>query len=97
MAEVLKYQLYLTLMQKLTLSKGAQLLDVQPQGGALSLWAACKSRIIASDDSEAVTIYMIGTGHEVPKDAVRYITTLQLENQTDQNVLVVHIYEGPRE
>lgn len=94
MAEILKYKLHLTRRQELTLSKGAELLDVQEQAGELSLWAKVEGRIIDSSNSESVAIYMIGTGHEVPVDVGRYITTLQV--QTPDALLVVHVYEGPR-
>lgn len=94
MAEVLKYKVHLTYRQFLTLSKEAKLLTVQEQNGELCLWAEVAGRVISSENSEPVTIYMVGTGHEVPEDAVRYITTVQV--QTPSELLVIHIYEGPR-
>jgi hypothetical protein len=89
--EILKYMVFLTAMQKLTLSKGAVILDVQEQDGALALWAAHATRIISAENSEEVTLYMIGTGDQIPSDYVRYICTIQ------HGKLVVHIFEGPRE
>lgn len=94
MAEILKYKLHLTWRQALNLSKGAKLLSVQEQAGELTLWAEVAGRIITAETSESVTIYMVGTGHEVPEDAGRYITTIQVQNVTE--VLVIHVYEGPR-
>ena len=94
MAEILKYKLHLTWRQALNLSKGAKLLSVQEQAGELTLWAEVAGRIITAETSESVTIYMVGTGHEVPQDAGCYITTIQVQNVTE--VLVIHVYEGPR-
>lgn len=94
MAEILKYKLHLTYAQNLNLSKDARLLDVQDQGGELTLWAEVSGRIISAESSSAVTIYMVGTGHDVPKDAVRHLRTIQV--QTPLQLLVIHIYEGPR-
>lgn len=94
MAEVLKYKLHLTHRQFITLSKDAKLLTVQEQAGELCLWAEVAGRIVSAEGSDPVTIYMVGTGHEVPEDAVRYITTIQV--QTPAELLVVHVYEGPR-
>ena len=95
MAEVLKYKVHLTHRQHLNLSKGAKLLTVQEQAGELCLWAETQGRIIDTSNSENVTIYMCGTGHELPDDRVRHINTLQV--QTPNELLVVHVYEGPRE
>lgn len=94
MAEVLKYKVHLTYRQLLNLSKAAKLLTIQEQQGELCLWAEVAGRIVSAETSESVTIYMIGTGHEVPEDAVRYICTIQVISGTE--VLVIHVYEGPR-
>lgn len=94
MAEVLKYKVHLTHKQSLNLSKDAKLLTVQEQAGELCLWAEVGGRIISADNSASVDIYMIGTGHDVPEDVVRYICTVQV--QTPAQLLVIHIYEGPR-
>lgn len=94
MAEILKYKLHLTHKQHLNLSKDAKLLDIQDQNGELTLWAEVSGRIISSENSAAVDIYMIGTEHDVPADAVRHIRTLQVKTPTE--LLVIHIYEGSR-
>lgn len=94
MAEVLKYKVHLTHKQSLNLSKDAKLLTVQEQAGELCLWAEVGGRIVSAHASQSVDIYMIGTGHDVPDDVVRYICTVQV--QTPLQLLVIHIYEGPR-
>lgn len=93
--QILKYKLHLTGEQFLTLSKDAVLLTVQVQDGELTLWAETQGRVIDTSNSANITIYMVGTGNDMPERVGRYITTVQVE--TPRGVLVVHIYEGPRE
>lgn len=94
MAEILKYKVHLTRLQTLTLNKGAEILTVQEQAGELCMWAKVSGRVIDAANSELVSIYMVGTGHEVPVDASRYINTIQVDNGGE--LLIIHVYEGPR-
>lgn len=94
MAEILKYKVHLTRLQTLTLNKGAEILTVQEQAGELCMWAKVSGRVIDAANSESVSIYMVGTGHEVPVDASRYVTTVQVN--TGGELLVIHVYEGAR-
>lgn len=99
--EILKYKLFLTLRQTLMLHKDAQILNVQPQGGELCLWATSASRLVSSENSRERTILMLPTGQAMPDDAGRYITTLQLlspdkfdPDNNPPDVLVIHIFEA---
>lgn len=99
--EILKYKLFLTTRQTLTLHKDAQILDVQPQNGELCLWATSASRLVSSEHSRERTILMLPTGQAMPDDTGRYITTIQLltpdkfdpENNAP-DVLVIHVFEA---
>lgn len=94
MATVLKYQLHLTAQQRVALSAGAVLLTVTEQSGVLCLWAEVAGRILDTSGMNIVTVYMVPTGSPVPDDAVRYLCTVQMNTGTE--LLVVHVYEGPR-
>jgi hypothetical protein len=66
---------------------GARVLDAQPQGDVLQLWALV--------DPEAPRtwrdFYVVGTGHELPETAVewKHISTVQFKGGR----LIVHVFE----
>jgi len=59
-----KYELQVTDMQQVEVPKGAKLLSVANQNGALCLWAI----VDASKPRETRHIEIIGTGNPVPTD-----------------------------
>lgn len=73
MNTIYKYPLKRTDIQTLELTDRAQILSVQLQGGELTLWA----RLNTHDMKTICTIYIIGTGHDIPYEvSLFYITTV---------------------
>lgn len=92
-----KYRLALTDTQTIRMPKEAKILTVQPQMSRrittdnsppdeyLQLWAIVDPTALMSD--RQISIY--GTGHTMPKDPGRYISTVQLQGGS----LVLHVFE----
>ena len=85
MKRILKYKLDITDYQKLPLGKNAQILAVQIQNEEICLWAIVEIGCAPHD----VIIRMFGTGHEMSKDDLRYIGTIQQWN----GKLIWHVFK----
>lgn len=84
MVTVFKYPLELTDEQHVDIPAGAELLTVQVQHDAPTLWA----RVDTTRPAEQRLIRLAGTGH--PNAVGRYLATIQLLGGT----LVLHAFEG---
>jgi hypothetical protein len=81
-----KYDLQITDMQQVEMPKGAELLSVANQDGALRLWA----KVDADKERESRYIEVIGTGNPIPQDMGvdrRFIGTAML------SPFVWHVFE----
>ncbi len=87
MKKIFKYPLEITDSQEIHLSPNCQLLSVQIQNGAPTLWA------MVDPDARMfpVTVYVIGTGNPVPSEVntAIYVDTVQL------NGFVWHVFVNP--
>lgn len=85
MKRIFKFPLQITDIQKIRMPKDSSLLTVQVQKGTPCLWA------LVDTDKEAVErlIGIIGTGHPVPENVLRYIGTFQVLEGT----FVGHVFE----
>lgn len=79
-----KFPLAITDLQRVEVPKGAMILTVQAQAGALCLWAVVPD---AQAKSETIVIEIIGTGIEAPAASRAYIATVQL------TALVWHVFQ----
>lgn len=82
---IYKYNLPLDVTFAIDMPAGARILDVQPQGSFISLWA-----IVDIDQTEIVTrsFQLVGTGHPIPMEhASEHIGTCQLGDY------VWHVFE----
>lgn len=86
MKTVYKYQIELTDQPKVQLPKGAEILCVQPQHGALMLWA----RVNTEQPLEDRYVRIAGTGHPLEGAPGRYINTFFIH----QGSLVFHVFEA---
>lgn len=82
-SRVYKYPIPRAGVMRLPIPKGAEILTVQVQRGAMCLWARVDDNQGADEFRK---IAVVGTGHPVPKDG-RYIATVQFGD------LVFHIFE----
>jgi len=83
--KVLKWQLEVKDYQTLLLPKGAKVLDIQPKGESVYLWALCD--LEADKEPRKFAIY--GTGYPVPEEPGQYQATVQLY----EGSFVGHIFE----
>lgn len=81
---IFKYPLILTSRQVLRVPIYSIDLSCQLQGDTLCLWMAVDPEAALID----YPVTIVGTGHEVPKDAGGYISTVQMGE------FVWHIYGG---
>lgn len=87
MNRIYKYPLSVTDEQVVLLPTGAQILTVQAQCDNVCLWAMVNP---TSPNSEAITIRIHGTGHEISDpERLEYINTFQLYN----GKLVFHAFK----
>lgn len=86
MKRIFKFPLQVADLQKVSLPKDSIFLTVQVQRGIPCLWAL----VDTDKETEDRFIRIIGTGHSVPENVLRYIGTFQaLEN----NWFVGHVFE----
>lgn len=65
--------------------KGAEIISVQKQDGAISIWAICNT--IAEKERREFVCYF--TGDYLPKNPGKFLTTIQLEHAG----YVLHVFE----
>lgn len=70
---IYKYHLELVPRQEIALPIYAHLLSIQLQRDTVCLWAA----VHPSNETQPLRIILVGTGHEIPVDAERYLGTVQ--------------------
>ena len=83
-----KFNLETTDYQTVKMPKGAEILDIQTQGGQPCLWAL----VDPSKENEDRNFEVFGTGHKVSGDmgiSRKYIATYQLES----GALIFHVFE----
>ena len=87
MNAIWKFQLKVTDLQEVEMPKGAQVMSVQEQNGALCLWAAVDSE----QPKENRVIEIIGTGNPIPTTTTdrHFIGTAQMQ----KGALVWHVFE----
>lgn len=86
MKRIFKFPLQITDIQKIRMPKDSTILTVQVQKETPCLWAL----VDTDKEAEERFIQIIGTGHPVPENVIRYIGTFQaLEN----NWFVGHVFE----
>lgn len=71
--------------QTIEMPAGAKILDVQIQQGQLVMWALVDP---LTDEREAVSIFVIGTGHEIYAYNFKHVATVQ----TLDGALVWHVF-----
>lgn len=74
MKKIYKYQIHDLAMREIELPKGAEILTIQMQDGMPCLWAL----VDQNQPAEKRPILIIGTGHAILIDIVRYISTFQM-------------------
>lgn len=82
--EIWKFPLGDGMEQRIDMPMHAEILTVQMQHGHTCLWAMVDPENV----KRPRTILIVGTGHDVPQDARRYIGTVQ------HDLFVWHIFEG---
>lgn len=85
MKSIFKYPLEAIDRQYIEMPEGATILTVQTQHGLLCLWAIVNNQ----NNLEKRTIIILGTGHDVPREQLEYIGTVQMEN----GALIWHVFE----
>ncbi len=88
MSTIWKASLELAERQKVELPRGAKIISAQYQHGFPAIWFECDPK--ATQVIRQVTI--VGTGHEIPKDAGDYLATL-----VDGSPFVWHLYLSPEQ
>jgi ArsR family metal-binding transcriptional regulator len=85
MKKIFKYQLSNSSKQNLSMTAKAEIISVQVQKGKIVMWA-----IIDTEESFAHlhTIYVIGTGYEMPNVNLQFLNTIQFEELG----LVFHVF-----
>jgi hypothetical protein len=63
---------------------GSRILSAQVQGNEVCIWVECND----GERSDLVDVFVIGTGHPVPAEAVNYVGTVQMPPY------VWHVYTG---
>ncbi len=84
-----KFPLAVADLQKVGMPKDSTILTVQIQRGIPCLWAL----VDTNKAGEERFIRIIGTGHPVPEDILRYIGTFQLQ----EGNFIGHVFEAKRE
>lgn len=85
MKRIFKFPLEVTDLQKIRMPKDSTLLTVQVQKEIPCLWALLDT----DKEAEDRFIKIIGTGHPVPENVLRYIGTFQVMEGT----FVGHVFE----
>lgn len=85
---VFKYDLDATPDQRLLMPLGAKVLDAQVQNGVLCVWAA----VDPNAQPEVRRFRLIGTGEEVPSDAIGHVVTFQASGPHGE-AFVFHLFE----
>lgn len=80
-----KYDLPIADLLAVEMPKGARILDVQIQRGAVCLWVLCDEA--APKEPRHIAIY--GTGNPIPDEPGEYIATFQMHDGD----LVFHAFE----
>lgn len=75
--KIWKYPLSAADQQNVKLPIGSKILDIQMQGEIPCLWAIVNDETL---ETETRTIAIYGTGHTIPDDPGKYISTFQLKN-----------------
>lgn len=70
---------------RISMPVGSEVMCVQMQGGVPRLWVLC-----GDGETEEREFFVVGTGHEVPVGAGRYVGTIQ----ECGGRLVWHVFEG---
>lgn len=84
MRTIWKFPLSVSDKQVIAMPKGANILTVQSQNGVGCIWAEVSPRA----DIKRRTFLTVGTGHDVPRDARKYVGTYQ------SGPFVWHVYEA---
>lgn len=82
--EIWKFPLGDGMAQDIEMPMHAEILTVQVQHGHACLWA----KVNPENVKQRRRIHIVGTGHDVPADALGYIGTIQ------QGLFVWHIFQG---
>ena len=85
MKRIFKFPLQVSDLQKIGMPKDSTLLTVQVQNGVPCLWVVVET----DKEIEERFIRIIGTGHSVPENVLRYIGTFQVMKGT----FVGHVFE----
>lgn len=72
MKKIFKYPLEIKNQQEISMPFGAVILTVQLQHDEICIWA----KVNPANSPENVTVYVVGTGHEIP-DGTAYIGSVQ--------------------
>ena len=84
--QVFKYPLDVTDVQDITTHDGAELLCVQMNRDQPCMWV----RVDTTKPKVKRRIFMHGTGHDIHKDATRFVGTFQMRMGT----LVFHVFDS---
>lgn len=85
MKQIWKFPIHAISAQSILMPKGAEIVSVQTQQGNPVMWAIVDTHA----DKEQRKFAVFGTGHNMPKDGLKYIGTWQESNQ----FLVWHLFE----
>lgn len=88
MKRIFKFPLQVSDLQKISMPKDSSLLTVQVQKGTPCLWAL----VDTDKETEERFIRIIGTGHPVPENILRYIGTFQVL----EGSFIGHVFEVER-
>lgn len=83
MSKIYKYPLLMTGEQTVTFPKGSRIIHVGVQDGIICIWA----RVDPDAEPRKVSVYIYGTGDEVPDDIVEHAGTV-----ITPNGFVWHVY-----
>lgn len=84
MKTIWKFKLNVVDKESVVIPQGAQFLDAQMQGGVLTLWAVVDPHANIAKK----TVYVRGTGHDMPEEDVEHIGTVQER----AHALVWHVF-----
>jgi len=73
---IYKYPVKVTATQTIEVPAESELLDMQFQNGELQMWVKIPTQP-SLENPWRISLAIVGTGHEVPQDAIRHITTVQ--------------------
>lgn len=83
--QIFKYELPVTDVVTVSMPKGAKILTVQPQRGAVTLWAEVDPTARRVDRR----FQIVGTGNNFDPNGARYLGSAQT------GIFVWHVYEMP--